>query len=388
MIGAMFIGLSGMTAYSNGLRQVSNNITNLNSIGFRASDLSFTDQFSENTRGLSYSDNGRGSGVEVMPTRLDFSQGDLRQTDSSLDLGISGNGFLVLERDGEYFYARTGSFQVGADGDIVLSGTDYKLAVINENGQVETVSIDANRNFPATPTTTIQFSENLSSTASEHFISDITVYDGNGSNQNWDVRFYRNEDDDAGVWNVAVTVDDGTQLDEQIIRFNNGVIDPTADLLTFEDPETGLSIVLDLSEGVSSFSTGEISSLRVSDVDGYGLGELVTLGVNTIGELEAGYSNEQTRSLGAVALADFDQVQNLEQIGAGLFSYSQSSGRRIMTTENSQVGQVLSNRLEASNVDLSQQFGELILVQRGYQASSQVVSISNEMIQQLFSINR
>ena len=57
-----------------------------------------------------------------------------------------------------------------------------------------------------------------------------------------------------------------------------------------------------------------------------------------------------------------------------------------MTTEDKRVGKVISRRLEASNVDLAKAFGELILIQRGFQASSQIISVSNDMIQQLFGI--
>jgi flagellar hook protein FlgE len=90
--------------------------------------------------------------------------------------------------------------------------------------------------------------------------------------------------------------------------------------------------------------------------------------------------------LGAVAIADFRDPQQLERIGAGLFIDKGGANVRLLASGQDGVGKLLSRQIEASNVDLSQQFGDLILVQRGFQASSQVISISNDMIQQLFGI--
>ena len=110
MFGSLFIGLSGLNAYSAGLRQVSNNISNLNSAGFRSSTLGFNDLFSGSSQqGISYTGSGQGggNGVSLSDLRLDFSQGELRQSERDLDLAIEGTGFLVLENDGEYAVSYT-----------------------------------------------------------------------------------------------------------------------------------------------------------------------------------------------------------------------------------------------------------------------------------------
>jgi flagellar hook protein FlgE len=108
--------------------------------------------------------------------------------------------------------------------------------------------------------------------------------------------------------------------------------------------------------------------------------------VNDLGKLEIGYSNAQKKELGAVAIADFRDPQALQQKSGGLFTDPGSAQRELLTSQDDRVGQVLSRRLEASNVDLAKQFGDLILIQRGFQASSQIISVSNDMIQQLFGI--
>ncbi len=105
-----------------------------------------------------------------------------------------------------------------------------------------------------------------------------------------------------------------------------------------------------------------------------------------IRSVEIGYSNEQKKELGPVALADFRDPQALQQRSGGLFSDAGRAQRELLTSDDQRVGRVMSRRLEASNVDLAKQFGDLILIQRGFQASSQIISASNEMIQQLFGI--
>lgn len=387
MLGSIFIGLSGMDAYSNGLRQVSNNITNLNTTGFRASSVVFNDLFSNGESGVSYlRDAPPGGGVELSDFRLDFSQGELRQTDRDLDLAVQGTGFLVLEKDGEYAYTRTGNFEIDSDGFVVLSGTDYKLTLLDEGGVPQTLSIDNFRTNSPKQTSRITFADNLSSTADEHRISGLAVFNADGESNDWEVVFSRAEDAELGEWTVTVTNQDSEEIGVQTIKFVNGELEEESYELTFENEETGRSVIFDFSENVTSFSSGSISTLRSSDIDGYGIGEIAGLQVNDTGVLEITYTNEQSEELGAVSLANFRDPQGLEQRNGGLFVYDLLEGRDFYSSESDQVGRVLSRRVEASNVDLSQQFGDLILVQRGYQASSQVVSVSNDMIQQLFGI--
>ncbi|SFG54055.1 flagellar hook-basal body protein [Novosphingobium sp. CF614] len=104
------------------------------------------------------------------------------------------------------------------------------------------------------------------------------------------------------------------------------------------------------------------------------------------GQVKLAWSNEETELVGAVAIADFRDQQQLESIGNGRYIYAGSGQRRVLASGTDGIGTIVSKQLEASNVDLSQEFGDLILIQRGFQASSQVVSVSNDMIQQLFGI--
>ena len=213
----------------------------------------------------------------------------------------------------------------------------------------------------------------------------MRVYGANGEENVWSIEFSRAETE-FDTWSVTVTEADGNEVGTQTLDFESGQVSADSAELEFTDTDSGLSIVLDFPQGVTSFSSGTVSSLRTSDIEGHGTGTLATLQVNSEGQLEITYTNEQTLELGAIALADFRDPQALEQRGNALFEFTGFGQLQYLDATDSRVGSVLSQRLEASNVDLGSQFGDLILIQRGYQASSQIISVSNDMIQQLFGI--
>lgn len=394
MLGAIYVGLSGLNAYSRGLQQVSNNVTNLNTQGFKASTVSFKDVFgAQGNGGLSYS-SGQGSpghGVENADTQLNLAAGELRQTDRDLDLAVDGSGFLTLLRGSEIAYTRTGSFEVDKDGYIVLSGTQYRLATMDATGHAVAVSVDASRTNPPVATTKVTFADNLSADATAdaaHPISipSIVVYDKGGAQHVWTAQFVKDTTADH-QWQVSVKDGTGKVIGTtQTLKFDaGGHIDPTTTTLTFTDSDAELSVTFDMST-VSSFAGGSNSTLRSASVDGNAPGTITTVTINEAGQLELGYSNSQKKQLGAIAITDFRDPQELKQRSGGLFTDNGNAGRETLASGDPRVGKIVSRRLEASNVDLSKEFGDLILIQRGFQASSQIISVANDMIQQLFGI--
>jgi flagellar hook protein FlgE len=387
MFGAIYIGLSGLTAYSNGLRAVSNNVSNLNTTGFKSADVSFSDITGSGGNGgleYGYGFGGGGHGVALNSTSINFAQGELRQTDRDLDLAMDGNGFFVLQDGDQLYYARTGSFSVNDEGFIVLSGTDYRLAVLDNSGRPVSLNIDNVRTNPPVATDRIRFADNLSSTATSYSLSDIKVYSASGAEHVWKIDFSRTATV-ADVWTVKVTNAAGIEVGTKQLKFANGNIDPTTANLLFSDAANGLSVTFDFSSNVNSFS-GPGSTLRAASISGHPTGTITKLAVNQDGELEITYSNNEKTELGAIAVADFRDPQRLEQRGNGLFVSDDYGQQQFLAASDTRVGTILSRRLEASNVDLSGQFGDLILIQRGFQASSQIISASNDMIQQLFGI--
>lgn len=387
MLGAIYIGLSGMNAFSKGLTTISNNVTNMNSLGFKSTSVRFTDVFSQGGLGSSYGGSNsasRGLGVRYATPLLDFGQGENRNTGNGLDLSIQGQGFLAVSDGDRLYYARTGQFTPTDDGQIALLGTRYRLNVMGANGRPQRADFSQHRISPPEATTRISFSQNLSSTATEAVISEIAVYDSLGERHSWRLTLEPVGAASPNEWTATVRDESGTEIGQSTLRFIGGIMDPSTARFTVNAAPNGvdpLSVEMDFSSGVTSFSSGTTSTLGVDDSDGRAMGRLTTIQVTDEGRLELTYSNGETLDLGEIAIAEFSDLQGLRQLGDGIFD---AGGSNVRFSSDS--SSVLSGMLEASNVNLSEQFGDLILIQRGFQASSQVVSVSNDMIQQLFGI--
>ncbi len=281
MFGAIYIGLSGMQAYSKGLQTISNNVANLNSPGFKASSATFSDVFNHGDSGLGASrgsdEEQAGGGVQFATPQIEFRQGDLRQSGGDLDLAIQGSGFLVLTDGDSATYARTGQFSVDDKGFIVLQGSQNKLAMLDADGKAVAINVDTQRTQRPVATTKIKFAGNLSSGAFTATVSDIAVYDSLGAKQTWQVRFSRPEGSTTLDWSVTVTDQTGATVGTSTLKFIGGVVDPSTRTLTITDNRANaspLSVTLDFSDGVDGFSSGPNSTLKAASVDGNGAASL------------------------------------------------------------------------------------------------------------------
>ena len=396
MLGAIYIGLSGMQTYSKGLQIISNNVSNMNTAGFKTTSVSFSDAFNRGGLGSFHAGKGGqsyGSGVQLGGRALDFSAGDMRQSGGDLDIAIKGDGFLVVSDEGRTHYTRTGQFVVNEDSYITLLGGNYRLNVLDASGNPVPVNIDALRTNPPVATQKITFRGNVTAdaSASQAVVQDIAVHDARGTQQVWKLTLNRAPAEQPPVpnkWIATVTNDKGATLGQpQTVIFDaaGGAPNPATFTVSYT-PEGGepVAVTLDLSD-VDNFNSGSTSTIRAAEVDGRGTGALTKVSVNAKGHLELTYTNGQKTDLGAIAIATFRDLQKLEQIGDGLFRNTGAQAS-VAASDTDGGGVLVSGQIEASNVDLAQQFGDLILIQRGFQASSQVVSVSNDMIQQLFGM--
>lgn len=393
MLESIYIGMSGLTAYSRGLQTISNNVANLNTAGFKTStpqfaDLYYGQQFARGSSGnpnVGYS----GSGVEYGYASLNFKQGDTRPSDGQLDLAIQGNGFLTLLDGKDARYTRTGQFIVDDDGSIRDKSTGLQLAALTGSGDLSGLSVAGKQVNPPQATTVVKFTDNLSTGSTSFSIPNIDIFDATGGKHTLKLDFKPDSGPLPGRWKVSVSDEKGAPVQESTLQFTGGVPDPgqnKIDVTLHPANAPLLTVSLDFSNGVTSYSAGTTSTLRVSSKDGYATGTLSSLSVDQDGQLVIGYSNGQTDKLGAVALASFSNPQELIQMGKGLFDASHAPPPAYRPSNGAGVGKLLSGATEASNVDLSSEFGQLILIQRGFQASSQVVSAANEMMQQLLQM--
>jgi len=395
MFNSIYIGLTGLIAFSKDLSIIGNNVANLNTPGFKGSQLLFSDlfyrtQFSDTNSSGANVRLDIGNGVGTNTTRLVFTQGELKQTGNDQDVALTGNGFFVLRKDGETFYTRNGQFNFDADGFLVASSGGARVAAL-VNGQLQDINVLGLRTNAGRATTKIEFSGILDSNASSSSpftISNINAFDANGITHTLSASFTNNGIITPGSWLVDVKDEHGDLVSTGEIRFNTDGT-PAVAFNSFDvDLGGGQSVQLFFGDpgsvsGARSLASSS-SSLAVSQQDGFGAGSLTRASFDANGTMTLLYSNGQTIEGDTLALASFSFLQGLKEEG-NLFR----PGHEAPVLGNAgqgTFGTLTGGSIELANVDLAQQFSDLIISQRGYQASSQVISTANDMIQQLYDM--
>lgn len=390
MFESIYVGLSGLMGFSKGLNVISNNVANLNTPGFKSSTLQFLDLFYQyQTTGSGQNNAQIGSGLDTGATSLNLKQGELRETGNDLDLAISGAGFFVLRKDGQNFYSRAGQFEFDADGYLVQKANKARVGATNGGSSLHDISINGLRVNPPKTTSKVTFSGVLSTGDTQHIITSTTVYDALGGAHALKLTFNNNNATTAGTWNITVEDAAGVVATGQIAFSTIGAPVAGSNSFTFSYTPSGassFSTTLDFSQDVTSTNIGANSSLLVNAQNGYATGALTKTSFDADGFLTLTYSNAQITKHDQLALAWFDDLQSLELEGGNLFVNASNQKVIYGAPQKSLFGKIQAGRIEISNVDLTQQFSDLIITQRGYQASSQVVSAANEMMQQLFDI--
>lgn len=397
MLGTIYISTTGLQSYSKGLDVISTNVANINTPGYKGTELLFQDIFYGYELKEERQDNLYGAwighGVTADLTTLRFNQGDFRETKNDTDVAIDGKGFFVVQRDGQYIYTRSGQFDFDDDGYLVERSTGNRVMGLDENGALVPIGMEGLKSQPAKPTSSISFVGNLSSGATQHAINDVEVVDTLGATQKLSITFSNTSSTTPRSWQIEVrNADDEIVATAGEIRFEgNGA--PAEGYNRFTFTFTGpdaveQEITLDFGtpgafSGATSFSGGSSSDLAVDKQDGYAQGTLMSVTFNDRGELVARYSNDQTVTGAKLALANFNNLQALQQVEGGGFRAQDGQTPMFGAAGEGNFGRLVTGKVEQSNVELSQQFTDMIVVQRGYQASSQVLTAANEMIQQL-----
>ncbi|MCA3176869.1 MAG: flagellar hook-basal body complex protein [Burkholderiales bacterium] len=401
MLDSIYVSLTGLEAFSKGLNTISTNVANLNTVAYKGEQARFAelvDQFSGNAqRGNPFQQNV--AGVEVSGKSTRFAQGDLRETGNDLDLAVQGNGFFVV-RDAEnnLRYTRDGQFEVNREGELVTKQDGLKVQALM-NGRLMNISTKGFELSSARPTTTIELTGNLSINDGDgrHEVSNFEVIDSLGRRNTLKLIFTRETAD--RTWTGRVEDATGNALATgQTVTFNtDGSITATRTEISFSYTPNGLpaqNVVVKLGtaggfSGITSFSAGADSNASVAKQDGRVSGSLQTLKFTRTGVLEANYTNSDKKEVATLALASFVNTAQLERVDSKLWKFTgPAQNLEYGKPGEGAYGATLGGRIEASNIELAQEFGDLTIVQRGYQASSQILSTSNELIQQLMDATR
>ncbi|HET9231459.1 MAG TPA: flagellar hook protein FlgE [Vitreimonas sp.] len=441
---ALRAGVSGLTANSSALAVISDNIANVNTVGYKRSGVDFSALVNAQNANTTYNAGG------VLPlVRQQVSlQGSLEQSRSTTDLAISGDGFFIvspsnqqLSNGGSVLFSRAGSFTidadgymvnaqglflqgwpVGADGSVTSSPTSLSaIEPVNISGvgglaePTENVGLNANLNSGQADYAGAQGAYDVgdlaTGTITPHFESSLEIFDSLGAPRTVAFGFLKTG---PNTWRVEAYARPNTNITGG--GLNGGVL--AAGVLTFNTDGTVASVAghgtastvqsiaaafnvdwaastgaadqpinLDLATGMTQFA----NSFGVTSVtaDGVPPGDLVGLVLEGDGFLTAQFSNGRARALYQIPLATFLNPNGLKADVGGAFRTTLESGLYNINASNAGgAGRIVSGALEASNVDLAAEFTNLITTQRAYSASSKIITTADEMLEELLRVKR
>ena len=389
---AINIATSGLTGFTQELQTISNNVANLNTPGYKATETQFADLFPQNDNSQGNPQQSLGEGLQTLPPVINFSAGQVSQTGISTNLSTSANSFFVL-RDpttGQILYTQDGQFQFNSSGVLVDSTGKYHVQALSSNGILTDLTQNGLQTSLPKASSTITLNGNLSTTTSPQTVTPINVIDANGGTHVLTATF-TNSTSTPGTWSVAITDSSGNSVASGgAFVFSNGTISTTGggNSFSFTYSPAGapaMNLTLTLASTSTYLATG--SAMSVQSVDGYTAGSISSTSFNQNGTLVVNYSNGNTANGPTVALANFANTSSLTEVNNNAFLSSDSSQGQLGTAGiNSTWGTISNNSVEGSNVNLSAEFSNMISTQRGYQASSEVISTVNQMMQNLFDM--
>ncbi|HEX2584661.1 MAG TPA: flagellar hook protein FlgE [Steroidobacteraceae bacterium] len=405
---AFGIALSGLSAAQTDLDVTANNIANAETTGFKGSRTEFAELFSSSLQGVSSLQ--AGNGVRVASISQQFSQGNIQNTTSSLDLAVNGAGFFAISSGGALQYTRAGAFKADASG-LVINDAGQRLQVypaLNNGGfntstltdlqlntgqsaPSATTTAQTIFNLPANATPPVNGVFNPTDATSYNNSTSLTMYDSLGAAHTGTLYFVKTAT--ANQWDTRLYIDGTAVGGAQGLGYSNaGVLTtPALGQVNFGSytPATGaaaLNVNFDFSQTSqygNAFGTTAITQ------NGYTAGQLTGISVDNSGVVQANFTNGQSRPLGQVALVTFPNNQGLQKLDGTTWAETFSSGQPINGSAGSAgFGQLQSGALEASNVDITKQLVNMIVAQRNYQSNAQMISTERNITQTIIDMAR
>ena len=442
MMRSMFASVSGLRAHQTKMDVIGNNIANVNTVGFRASRVTFQEVYSQTIKGAGAPDpiSGRGGtnplqvglGINVGSIDTLTTRGSIQRTDYPLDLSIEGEGFFIVKaNEGDTFrFTRAGNFTIDELGNLVTANGMRVYGWLDYGGKanpdgtytfdvekdVEPINIyadDYNKNkriIPPKATTEVVLSGNLSAeyanvdpdTDPPQFSVPLTIYDSLGNDYQIRINFWHADDpatSDVEDWTwridpgAGLTIDSGEsgQIGFDMTDVSPGQIVGADTVVVRFQPTSGLhafDVNLDFSK-ITMFAA-ETSSVKPMSIDGYPTGNFVSLSVGADGMITGIYSNGQQQPLGLIAMAVFENPAGLQRVGDNMYIPTTNSGdfTGAVKAGTGGAGALNPGTLEMSNVDLANMFTEMIVTQRGFQANSRIITTVDEMLQEISNMKR
>jgi flagellar hook protein FlgE len=416
MMRSMFSGVSGLRAHQTMMDVVGNNIANVNTAGFKASQVTFQEALSQTLRGAAGSSaTTRGGtnpiqiGLGAIVASIDgiFTQGAAQVTGRNTDLTLQGDGFFVLSQGGgDRNYTRAGAFNFDEDGYLVNpDGLKVQgwmadaLGNVDTNATIDAIKLPIGQVIDPITTTSVSVGGNLSSEAANGTTvsTTITVFDSEGASHLLKVDFTKTG---TNAWSAAATLDGTTPVDldtagagtTAAVTFSATGQLTSGDITTGAIAVTGanpIALTLDLGGDGPLVQFGGASTAAAFSQNGEAIGFLRSFAIGNDGAITGQFSNGATKQLAQVAVASFNNPTGLTRLGNSNFGASVNSGEALIGTAGTgNRGSLIAGAVEMSNVDLAREFTSMIIAQRGFQANSRIITTSDEMLNELVNLKR
>ena len=421
--GALFSGVSGLSADSQSMTVIGNNLANGSTPGFKSASTIFSNMLSSSIYG-SGGISQVGRGVQIDTVQNDFSQGSFQTTDNGLDCAIEGSGFFMLKNPGDAtdYYSRAGSFSFNAAGYLVnpegmqVQGQLYNADGTLAPGNPTAIQVQQTGLSPAKATSTMSLDTNLDSTSTEipaatafsttddttfNYSTSTQVYDSQGDPHLLTV-YFRKEDQASGgaanTWDwywsstdaAGNTIGSTTNPAGSIAFNSNGSLTSggsatlSAASLAWGNGATSSPIALTFDTTQYDSSSTVISQTQ----DGYAAGNLTGISIATGGVVTAAYDNGVKTKIANLVLGSFTNPDGLESAGNSLYEATAASGSPLVGLPGTQLGTVSTDSLEQSNVDTGTQFVQMIAVQSDFDANSKIITTVDQMLQDVINMKQ
>lgn len=443
---ALNVAVNGLDAQSRAFANVSDNLANTETIGYKRVDTGFQSLVTQSNQNVN--DPG---GVSAAPIYQNSIQGNLTQVDSSTSLAIQGNGFFAVRKgvvdatgntsfSAENFYTRRGDYTLSKDG-YLINGAGYFLTgyVVDAVGNVDTadvspIKISALLDNPVA-TSNINYAANLPAGAASTYVSSVStlnLFDQVGNKHAMTFQWKTNGAANSGKWELDVTIKDGNGGSGDLtiavpVNFDTSgstagtlaaygtgagagieagtgytVVNPSTTVpvgkatITFAPNFLGAgtqNVTLDLGSygatgGITQFADTDLQVTTLQQ-NGIPRGSFQSLGIDKNGFVSLNYDNGSSKIFYQVPIVQFYAPNNLQRAEGNAFSQTIDSGTpRYSASGKLGAGNITGNALEASNVDIASEFSKMITYQRTYSANARVISTGSSMLEEIINVVR
>ncbi len=406
---SFYTALTGINNNSQAINVIGDNLANMNTVAFKASSASFSELLAGMSgTGATGNPISFGLGATLNGISRNTTQGTINYTGNSTDAAINGNGFFIVSINGGMGYTRAGNFEFDRDGNLITSDGFQLMGYMGVDGEIDTsggivpIEIRMGELVPANATTTMSLTTNLDAQAEigDTYSSPIQIYDALGAPHNVTVTYAKTG---AGAWSWQATIPaadttGSTTIGTGTLTFSDtGILtapltNPTLTLGGLVNGAADMTVEFSLFNSAGSpviTNYASASATSQTTQDGFAASALMKISIDSSGVIIGLTENGQSVPLAQLALANFPNVEGLAKYQGSTFAAFTSAGEpSIGVAGTGGRGSITGSSLEQSNVDMAQEFINLIVAQRAYQANSRVISTTDELYQESLNLKR